>query len=86
MAGADPDLTSEERRVLGVLMQPGRRIEDRTVDRMAADLGMEPADVARVLDQLEAEGVVHGDRDAKLEVEFWIALNEAAERLNPAPE
>lgn len=76
-------MTSEERQVLGVLMQPDRSIADLTVDRIAETLGMEPLAVARVLDQLEAEGVVHCDREATLEVEFWIALNGAAERLDP---
>jgi DNA-binding MarR family transcriptional regulator len=84
MAAPD-DLTPEERQVLGVLMLPGRGIADLTVDRIAETAGMEPLAVARVLDQLEAEGLVHSDRDATLEVEFWIANNEAAERFEPPP-
>jgi DNA-binding MarR family transcriptional regulator len=76
------DLTQEERQVLGVLMQPDRGIADLTVDRIAKDLGMESLAVARTLDGLEAEGVVKNSTDATLEVEFWIALNEAAERLD----
>lgn|GEM_PF-3806293 len=83
---ADPDFTSEERQVLGTLMQPERRLEERTVDAMARDLGMESRDVARVLDGLEARGVVENSTDATLEVEFWIANNEAAEQLDPPPE
>jgi DNA-binding MarR family transcriptional regulator len=83
---ADPDFTSEERQVLGVLMQRDRRLEDQTVDAMARDLGMEPADVARVLDGLEAQGVVQNETDATLREEVWIANNEAAERLGPPPE
>lgn len=77
------ELTNEERQVLGALMQPNRTIADKTVDQIADDLGMAPHEVARTLDQLEAEGVVKNSTDATLEVEFWIALNEAAERLSP---
>jgi DNA-binding MarR family transcriptional regulator len=72
--------------VLGALMQPERRLEDQTVDGMARDLGMESGDVACVLDGLEARGVVENSTDATLEVEFWIAINEAAEQLDPPPE
>jgi DNA-binding MarR family transcriptional regulator len=82
---ADPDFTSEERQVLGALMQPERRLEDQTVDAMARDLGMESVDVARILGGLEARGVVENSTDATLEVEFWIANNEAAEQLHPPP-
>ena len=51
---ADPDFTSEERQVLDALMQPERRLADQTVDAMARDLGMEPADVARILEGSKA--------------------------------
>ena len=83
---ADPDFTSEERQVLGALMQPERRLEDQTVEAMARDLGMKPGEVARVLDGLEARGVVENTTDATLESELWIANNEAAEQLDPPPE
>lgn len=66
-------------------MQPERRLEDQTVDAMARDLGMESGDVARILGGLEARGVVENSTDATLEVEFWIANNEAAEQLDAPP-
>lgn len=66
-------------------MQPERRLVDQTVDAIARDLGMDPADVARILDGLEARGVVENSTDATLEVEVWIANNEAAEQLEPPP-
>lgn len=69
--------------MLGVLMQPDRRLEDQTVDAMARDLGMESGDVARVLDGLEDRGVVQNSTDATLEADVWIANNEAAEQLDP---
>lgn len=64
-------------------MQPERRLEDQTVDAVARDLGMEPGEVTRVLDGLEARGVVENATDATLESELWIANNEAAEQLDP---
>lgn len=45
---------------------------------------MEPADVARILEGLEARGIAENSTDATLEVEFWIANNEAAEQLDQA--
>lgn len=72
--------------MLGVFMQPDRRLEDQTVDAIARDLGMKPDDVARVLDGLEARGVIQNSTDATLEVDVWIANNEAAEQLDPPPQ
>lgn len=71
--------------MLGVLMQPDRSLEDLTVDAIARDLGMKPEDVARVLDALADRGVVQNSTDATLEVDVWIANNEAAEQLDPPP-
>lgn len=83
---ATPGLTAEQPQVLGILMQPDRRLEDQTVDRMAADVGMDPVARARVLDGLEARGVVQNAADETLEAEIWIATIEAGEKLDPPPE
>lgn len=64
-------------------MVPNLGPADRTLNEVAARAGIYEGDARKALDSMEAEGLVHRDTDVKLNIEFWIALNEAAERLAP---
>jgi hypothetical protein len=89
MAMSTSKLTSLERQVLGVLiLGPDARIADRTVDAIATRSGLSEGEVRRTLAQLESldPTAVHRDVDAKLGVEFWIALPPAIEALEASPE
>lgn len=85
---ADLDFTSDERQVLGALiLAPDATISDRTVKAVAVRTGMSEAEVSATLRKLDDMDppVVHQDTDAVSGERFWIALNEAAERLDPPP-
>lgn len=64
-------------------MVPDLGLADRTLSEVAARAGIYEGDARKLLNSMEAEGLVHHDTDIKLNVEFWTALNEAAERLHP---
>jgi len=85
---ADFDFTSDERRVLGALMaaEHNTSVSERAVPRIALRTGLRGA---RRRDATKA-GWHRARRrpprcDAKTGEEFWMALNEAAERLDPPP-
>lgn len=79
----DRELTQVERRVLRALMDPEARPADQTVEAIVERTKLDEADVRTALVKLEAEGAVHPYVDLGLGAEFWMALDEAAERLEP---
>jgi hypothetical protein len=82
--GEPSKLSVHERQVLSALiLPPSATIAEKTVAAVAARTGLEPDRVARVLQGLKGmmSPLVHGDVDAKLGVEFWIALHDAIEAL-----
>jgi hypothetical protein len=78
-------LTAPERQVLGVLKME-RDPADRTLAKIAALSGLSEKEVGDALRQLESHEppLVHQDRDATLEVEFWIALERSIAALEGA--
>lgn len=77
-------LRSEEREVLGALIVfPGVELTERTVAGVAARTGIDEAQVLSILNILEATDppAVRRDTDARLDVEFWTALDPATELL-----
>jgi hypothetical protein len=76
-----------ERQVLGgLILPPGSGPAEKTVDRIAARIGLSTTDVSKTLRQLESldPALVHRDTDAKLQIEFWIALEAAISSLEGA--
>lgn len=77
---AEPDARPEGQRIaLGVIMQPGRSVADRTLERIAATAGRDVEDVRRWLKASEEDGLAERDVDATLGVEFWRATADAAD-------
>lgn len=76
---ADRPITAKERRVLDVLMQPGRTVEDRTVEAVAQASGLEISETWRALYALETHRpqLALPDVDATLDIQFWRATPEA---------
>lgn len=65
--------------VLGAIMEHGRKVADKTVERIATATGRSEADVRRWLEELEQEGLAERDQDAVLGIEFWRATAKAAD-------
>ena len=83
---ADRPLSASERRVLDVLMQPDRTVEDRTVDAVAEASGLEVTDTWRALYALETHRpqLAQPDVDATLDIQFWRATPDAAKAATEA--
>lgn len=64
-------------------MDPDAGPADQTVEAIAEGTKLEERDVGTALVKLEAERVVHSYIDLGIGAEFWIALDEAVERLEP---
>ena len=79
----DPPLTLDERRVLGVLMRLDLAPADKTVERIAAELGAERQQTWRVLRGLERRRpqLAHPDVDEGLGIQFWRTTYFAAEAM-----
>ena len=80
-------LTADERQVLGALILPPEAgISEKTLQRIAARTALPQTQVAETLRKLETlePPLVHRDTDAKLNVEFWIALEPAIEEVEGA--
>jgi hypothetical protein len=80
---AEPQ-TELERRVVGALiLPPDAPVTDRTVAAIAARAGLTEREVRRTLEQLESldGSPVHRDRDAKLDIEIWWAIEPGASDL-----
>jgi hypothetical protein len=80
---AEPPLTPDERRVLAILMEPNRPVAERTVERIAAELGTTFDPAWRILRSLERRQpqLAHPDVDAGLGVKFWRTTYDAAEAM-----
>jgi hypothetical protein len=76
---ADPPRTDDERRVLGMLTQPDRRVADRILEKIAEAVGMvvHPTwDALRSLEMRRPQ-LVHPQVDATLDLQFWVTTSHA---------
>jgi hypothetical protein len=68
------------------MLPPEAGVEQKTVEKIAARSGLPAGRVSQTLKKLEdmTPPLVHRDVDAKLNIEFWIALEAAIEALEDA--
>ena len=78
---ADPPLTAHEAAVLQALMRPGWRVENRTLEAVAAAAHLESPDARKALRSLEHRSppLARSDVDAVLGVQFWMSTPDAAD-------
>jgi hypothetical protein len=81
---ADPPRTDDERRALGMLIQPDRRVADRTLERIAEAVGMVVHPTWDALRSLETRRpqLVHPQVDATLDLQFWATTSHVADSIH----
>jgi hypothetical protein len=81
---ADPPLEDDERRVLEALMQPNRRVRDRTIETISEAVGMPWTPTHRALRKLETRRpqLAHPDVDATLNITLWRTTYDAADAMS----
>lgn len=83
---SDPNLTSDERQVLGaMLLDKDAGPADKTVEKISERTGLAESQVRQTLSKLEdlEPPYVHREVDQGLDIEFWILLVRGAEELEP---
>jgi hypothetical protein len=72
--------TTAARRILAVIVRPGAGPVDQTVEAISGKVTMPATQVLGVLRDLDEvkPPVVHGERDAGLDIEFWFAIEPGA--------
>ena len=72
--------TTAARRILALVVRPAARPVDQTVEAISGQLTMPAAQVLGVLPDLAEvkPPVVHRERDAGLDIEFWFAIEPSA--------